>query len=157
MGTPQSRLIRLNAWIDAQFAGNVAAFCRYYGLGRSMASFIYQLTSGNRVFGEKAARKLEQDCGRPSGWLDLPLEDTDSQPIKYDAAMCARLPAADRRLIEDFINLILVRNESKNRQEHAAPEPKSALPNNSPPPRLPKKRVLNIDEKQRPAIKRRSA
>lgn len=119
MGTSESRLKRLQTWIDDQFAGNVAGFCRYYNLPKSMASFIYQLTGGNRQFGERAARKLEQATGRPEGWLDQVMVQDNSDPIQYDRALCRKLPVQERRLIEDFIGLVLTRNDLRERPVQA--------------------------------------
>jgi hypothetical protein len=103
---------RLREWIDQEFDGRVSAMCRYYQLPASAPSYISQLLSGHRVFGERAARKLETQCRRPAGWLDLnPDQTNDVDVIRFDRQRCAKLRVEDRELIEEFINLVLERND----------------------------------------------
>lgn len=160
MGTSESRLARLMAWIDEQFSGNVAGFCRYYNLKPATASFIYQLMGGGRQFGERAARTLEEACGRPAGWLDTPFEITTNDPINYDRALCAKLPARDRQLIEDFIKLVLTRNESRVKSVDSPQVGADQILSNGPggynsqpltkvnsPKPTPRKRVLDLNDK----------
>lgn len=167
MATPETRLARLQEWIDDQFAGNVAGFCRYYNLGRSMASFIYQLTAGSRTFGERAARSLEEATGRPLGWLDQPLVQDTSDPIQYDRALCRQLPVPERKLIEDFIVLVLTRNRLRDyfpiSRSVSLHSPEQEGRTNLEPGRSAigktnkRKRVLNLDEPASPPpAKRRS-
>lgn len=65
---------RLKEWIAQEYGGKVAEFVRRHNLPPSRESYISQLLSGYRNVGEKAARKLEDEGGKPRGWLDLPLE-----------------------------------------------------------------------------------
>lgn len=103
---------RLRMWVEKEFDGRVAALCKYYGLPDSSPSYLSQLLSGNRVFGERSARKLENQCGRPAGWLDVdPSKVEDVEVLKFDRQRCAKLRTDDRELIEAFINLVLDRSD----------------------------------------------
>jgi hypothetical protein len=104
------RVDNLKNWLD-NFEGKVASFCRYYQLPRSRASFLSQVLSGHRTLGEKAARKLEAETGRPVGWLDR--EQPKEQPLRYDVERVRELSKSNRKLIEDFIEFVLSRSELK--------------------------------------------
>lgn len=104
------RVDNLKNWLD-NFEGKVASFCRYYQLPRSRASFLSQVLSGHRTLGEKAARKLEAETGRPSGWLDT--VTPKEQPLRYDVERVRELSTSNRKLIEDFIEFVLNRSELK--------------------------------------------
>ncbi|WP_313453258.1 hypothetical protein [Stutzerimonas nitrititolerans] len=110
MNTDTHRVERLKLWLD-EFDGKIAAFCRHYGLSRTRASYLSQLLSGNRPLGERAARKLEAECNRPNGWLDM--SNSEPQKLKYDAARFGQLPQADRELVEGFIEFVLQRWERR--------------------------------------------
>lgn len=113
MDASEVRRNRLQAWVDEQFEGRVSAFCRYYGLADSMASYLSQLLGGHRNFGERAARKLEDHCKRPAGWLDVSPDVKEELPLlRYDKHLIAQLSVRDRELIEDFIALVVKRHES---------------------------------------------
>lgn len=112
MDASDVRKKRLKQWLDEQFDGNVAAFCRYYDLPRSITSYISQIMRGSRPFGERAARNLEEQCKRPAGWLDVVPDPTEEiQPLRYDPRIVARLPVDSRELIEDFIEMVVRRSE----------------------------------------------
>lgn len=112
MDASDVRKQRLQQWLNDQFEGNVAAFCRYYKLKRSTASYISQIMGGARPFGERAARNLETQCNRPVGWLDVvPTPTADVQPLRYDPQMIAKLSVDSRELIEDFIEMVIRREE----------------------------------------------
>lgn len=110
MNTDTHRVERLKLWLD-EFDGKIAAFCRHYGLSRTRASYLSQILSGNRPLGERAARKLEAECNRPSGWLDI--GDGEQQKLKYDVARFGQLPQEDKELIEGFIEFVLQRWERR--------------------------------------------
>lgn len=115
MEASKVRKQRLKQWIDEEFEGRVASFCRYYALPESNASYLSQLLSGHRSFGERAARKLEKACRRPAGWLDVsPVAAEEVPPIRFDKHMIAKLSVEERTLIEDFISLIVKRNEQSS-------------------------------------------
>lgn len=103
------RVARLQLWLN-EFDGKISLFCRNYGLPRTRSSYLSQIMSGNRSIGERAARKLEQECGRPQGWLDL--ETPQLQVLKYDTARVSQLPEPERHLIEGFIEFVLQRSEA---------------------------------------------
>lgn len=108
MTTETHRIERLKLWLD-EFDGKISAFCRHYGLSRTRASYLSQLMSGVRPLGERAARKLEKECNRPPGWLDI---DTKAQvALRYDEARFAQLSQADKELIEGFIEFVLARQD----------------------------------------------
>lgn len=112
------RVAKLRDWIAADFEGNVAAFVRYYKMQRSVASYISQLFSGHRAFGEKSARKIEVDTGKPVGWLDW-IEDTrtayaetvEPAVINYDRDRVSKLPMRERQKIEEFIEFVCQQNK----------------------------------------------
>lgn len=155
---------RLRNWIAEQFDGRIASLCRYYDLPPSMASYISQLLSGTRSFGERAARNLERKCRRPVGWLDAADEDHgQGLPINYDLKRCARLPVEDRELIEAFIGFVLQRHESRMlraRNKVSSSGADAAVPAPSAVPqrlrRVPRQ-VLNVNEKTKPRTQRRAA
>lgn len=107
------RVDRLRLWLS-EFDGRISAFCRAYGLPRTRASYLSQILSGNRPMGERAARKLEEECGRPNGWLDM--DAPVLQNLKYDVARVSQLSDAERGLIEGFIEFVLHRSEAGNLQ-----------------------------------------
>jgi len=72
MDINQIRRARLKDWIDAEYGGRTARFCQENKLPDSSESYLWQLLSGYRNIGEKAARKLETQGGKPAGWLDQP-------------------------------------------------------------------------------------
>lgn len=116
----ETRKKRLRRWIDDDFEGRVVAFVRYFELSPSMASYISQLFSGIRQFGEKAARQLEAKTRKPSGWLDWPEGEvrkyeaaTDPQLLKYDRAAVAKLPEEERAKISAFIAFTVKTWESR--------------------------------------------
>lgn len=112
MDSNEVRRMRLKNWIDTEFDGRVAALCRYYGLPSASASYLSQLLSGYRSFGERAARKLEAQCRRPSGWLDIsPSPAEEVEVLRFDRQRCAKLRIEDRELIEAFITLVLDRSD----------------------------------------------
>ncbi|HEX8590668.1 hypothetical protein [Pseudomonas sp.] len=102
------RTKRLRQWLG-EFDGSIAEFVRAYGLDKSKASYISQILGGHRPLGERAARKLEVDCGRPHGWLDV--EDDDAVDLRYDKQRFNQLNTDDRGLIEEFIDFVLKRSE----------------------------------------------
>lgn len=110
MDVETKRIARLRLWL-AEFDGKIANFCRAYNLPRTRASYLSQILSGNRPLGERAARKLEHECRRPTGWLDMGASET--QELHYDVARVAQLPDADRELIEGFIEFVLQRSERR--------------------------------------------
>lgn len=110
MDNSEHRLARLNEWLS-EFDGRVAGFCRHYRLPYSKASFLSQVLSGHRALGEKAARRLESECGRPAGWLDLRSESPI--PIRIDMPRVASLPDSDKKLIEDFVEFVMRRRETQ--------------------------------------------
>jgi hypothetical protein len=168
--TSDTRRARLRQWIDAQFDGKVANFVRHYSLAPSMASYLSQLLSGHRSFGERAARKIEGLCGRPSGWLDVTdsSEPDTRNALRYDSARCKALANDERELIEDFIALVLKRSESRrnavtNRTpllvEGAVVSPSAAVRENlrraaGRPPRG--KTLTGENDKQRPRQRQKS-
>lgn len=111
MDATDIRRERLKQWIQEEFDGRVASLCRYYDLPGSMASYLSQLLSGHRVFGERAARNLEQKCRRPVGWLDTSPKPEEVEVLRFDRQRCAKLKPEDRELIESFIVMILDRND----------------------------------------------
>lgn len=102
------RTKRLRQWLG-EFDGSIAEFVRNYGLDKSKASYISQILGGHRPLGERAARKLEEDCGRPAGWLDV--DDEEAVDLRYDKHRFNQLGTDDRGLIEDFIDFVLKRSE----------------------------------------------
>ena len=117
--TPR-RKAKLRAWIDREFEGNVAMFVRHYKLKPSMASYISQLFSGLRGFGEKSARNVERAAGKPDGWLDAEGDKLDEPVLKVqhilncDMDAVAKLPARYRETISDFIGYVLTRHSREN-------------------------------------------
>lgn len=108
MNKETHRVERLKVWLD-EFEGKISVFCRHYGLSRTRASYLSQILSGNRPLGEKAARKLESECNRPVGWLDL--GSAEPQHLRYDVARFSQLPQSDKELVEGFIEFVLQRRE----------------------------------------------
>jgi SOS-response transcriptional repressor LexA len=51
--------------------GQIASFARRHDLD---PNYVWQLLNGVRSFGEKAARKMENQIGLPRKWLDQPIE-----------------------------------------------------------------------------------
>lgn len=100
-------------WLD-EFDGKISAFCKHYGLSRTRASYLSQLLSGVRPLGERAARKLELECNRPSGWLDMGAKTP--QVLNYDVARFAQLPQTEKELIEGFIEFVLARHDRATAQ-----------------------------------------
>lgn len=101
------RVARLREWLD-EFEGSVARLCRHYGLEPGRRSFLAQVLSGHRTLGERAARKLEADCGMPAGWLDQQPVPS-ALPFECDMARVRALGVDDRKLIEEFIALVVDR------------------------------------------------
>lgn len=126
MDASEIRRTRLKSWIDTEFDGRVAALCRYYDLPSASASFLSQLLSGHRVFGERAARKLESQCNRPAGWLDLDERTENPDVLRFDRKRCAKLRVEDRELIEEFIAMILERNDRRSVKSFSEVRLKSA-------------------------------
>lgn len=157
MDASEIRRNRLQSWVDNQFGGKVIALVRNYELKESMASYLSQLLSGHRKFGERAARKLEEQCKRPPGWLDTEEQINEAAPaIRFDPELVAQLSTADRELIEDFIALVIQRNEISslgrlrmNATEITEPSPKLKNANLKP-----SRKSYSSDE-QTPPIKRR--
>lgn len=118
MDADTKRIARLRLWL-AEFDGKIANFCRAYNLPRTRASYLSQILSGNRPLGERAARKLEDECRRPTGWLDMGTEAP--QQLSYDVARVAQLPRADKELIEGFIEFVLQRSERRIVHSTSAP------------------------------------
>lgn len=117
MDANDARRQRLRDWIDADFDGRVSALCKHYGLPDSMASYLSQLLSKHRNFGERAARALEQKCGKPEGWLEgntVLVEDIPN-PLDVDLSVVAKLPVAERRKIEDFIAYVIAGHQKRER------------------------------------------
>lgn len=117
MTTETQRAERLKQWLD-EFDGKIANFCRQYNLTRARASYLSQVLSGSRKLGERAARKLEAECNRPAGWLDMGIDPV--QNLRYDAARVAQLPQGDRELVEGFIEFVLQRWERRSVQQVSA-------------------------------------
>ena len=112
----EARKSKLRNWIRNDFEGSVAAFVRNFGLPNSTASYISQLFSGNRNFGEKAARQLESQTGMPVGWFDEEVAKIVPPGIepplfRYDRSRAAKLPASERELVSAFIEFLVQRNE----------------------------------------------
>lgn len=127
--TETQRIERLKTWLD-EFDGKISAFCKHYGLSRTRASYLSQLLSGVRPLGERAARKLEQECNRPSGWLDMGAQKP--QALNYDVARFAQLSQTDKELIEGFIEFVLARHDRATAQSVKFP-PMDLTENFSPP------------------------
>ncbi|MCG9075389.1 S24 family peptidase [Laribacter hongkongensis] len=74
----QNRRARLRLWIDQHCAGSQAQFVSQTGINQGELSGLLRTKS----FGEKKARSLEGMVGMPSGWLDQPMVegDTDVRP-----------------------------------------------------------------------------
>lgn len=60
-------LMRLNSWSPADLARRV----------RKSDSYISQLLTGKKNFGEKSARSIEERCGKPRYWLDAVHDELD--------------------------------------------------------------------------------
>lgn len=71
-GILERRRQALKAWIDVDFRGAIVDFCRHHfgEKWRSQASYVSQILNGHRPLGERAARNLEHQCGKPPGFLD---------------------------------------------------------------------------------------
>lgn len=155
MSSDAHRLERLKQWLG-EHEGQVSRFCQHYRLDRNRYSFINQVLNGHRNLGEKAARKLEEQCGRPSGWLDEGGEKPTG--LRYDQARVSQLADGDRVLIEDFIEFVLKRSEKRTMSGESAlsaedslnatPESRSRIQASS--KRLPGKTSLNTHESTRP-------
>lgn len=111
---------RVRQWIDEHFEGNVAAFCRYYQMPKTTAAYLSQLFNGLRQFGEKAARKMEQQAGKPHGWLDWPdgvavkaVAKSEPPLFRYDRERVAALPERERQKIEDFITFVCEQHDAR--------------------------------------------
>ncbi|MHA0949528.1 hypothetical protein [Enterobacter ludwigii] len=48
-------------------------------------SYLSQLINGKASFGERAARRIENDYGMPAGYLDKQFYDPERPPRPYDA------------------------------------------------------------------------
>lgn len=75
------RRFRLKEWLAKEYGMKVAEFVRRHNLPPSRESYISQLLSGHRNIGEKAARKLEDEGGKPRGWLDLQPEEGGQETV----------------------------------------------------------------------------
>lgn len=149
------RTERLMTWIADEFQGNVAAFRRHHALKASMDSYIYQIVAGNRSFGERAARKLEQATGRPQGWLDGDAAPTgEPEVLTYDRRRVAKLPQAERQLIEDYIKLVLAKNEKASRGGVRVGVPTAAAPSDTAARPKPKKVAKAVPAKKATAGKK---
>lgn len=87
----------LKALIDEY--GSTAEFCRIFEKDESR---IRHLLNGQRTFGEKAARKLEEDCGLPDFYFDMGANDL--MPL---ATSFMRLNARDQKEILRMMELLL--------------------------------------------------
>lgn len=146
------RRARLKEWVDGEFAGRISDMCSYYMLPPSYQSYINQMLSGHRNIGERAARALETRCGRPQGWLDTVPTQEAPRALSFDETLVAKLPREDVELIEEFIGLIITRNERRTVQKRAktvlnfaAQSGNTNLHN----PRTESKRVLNGSRKRK--------
>lgn len=116
----EARIARLRAWINEDFGGKVAGFCRQFRLPPSTASYISQLFSGNRNFGEKAARQMEEQCGLPAGWFDQDVirespNRKETPLFLFDRDRVARLSERERELISTFVEFVVHRSEKNAR------------------------------------------
>lgn len=75
---------------------SVAAFARKYQVD---ATYMRQLLSKHRPFGEKAAKKLEHAMGKPDGWLSAP---EDAEPTVEIAGLMRLLTPEQRAQVIGF-------------------------------------------------------
>lgn len=87
--------------VISQYA-SVAAFARKHNVD---ATYMRQLLSKHRPFGEKAASKLEGAIGLPKGWLSV---DEDEQLVLEIASYIRRLPLDKRAQMLGFARGLLV-------------------------------------------------
>lgn len=166
MRSSDTRKQNLKAWLDAEFGGKIADFCRYYSLPSAFASYLSQILNGGKAFGERAARNLEQQTKRPSEWLDRIEDKAADQPVfNFDPKRAVRLSEEDKALIESFIGLVLQRHEASRlaqaRKRHAQRTDEVQDMAESEPALLttaPKQaRTLNINDRVRKAARKRSS
>jgi len=78
------RRARLALVIEETAKGNIAEFARAHGYSRSQISqFLSETYNDGRSIGERAARKIEEKVGAPSGWLDLELGEAEESKLKF--------------------------------------------------------------------------
>lgn len=115
MDVAQKRLANLRQAIGKR---TVTAFCREYGIDKSYVSHLF---NGRRVFGERAARKIEGLMGIPENTLDQEPLITQSEPRSLRPAGAVPLvpwervlaPASRRDETDDWLRCPLV-NVSHN-------------------------------------------
>lgn len=94
-----------NLFAEVEAAGGAAAFVRKYGLTRD-PSYFSQLKTSHRTLGEKAARRLEDECGWPEYYLDRE-PGTSGQPANDEVfQMIQEFPAEMRAALEDHIRTL---------------------------------------------------
>lgn len=82
MNIEETRRNQLSKLIQEKYK-NQAGFIRETGINQGELSAILR---GKKSFGEKKARKLEEDAGLPSGWLDQDLSESNALlPVNRDS------------------------------------------------------------------------
>jgi hypothetical protein len=90
MNEAQQEIRRQKLKREIEREESVAAFARKYAVD---ATYMRQLLSKHRPFGEKTAKKLEEVMGKPAGWLSV--DDQDDQILEV-AALMRRLSPIQR-------------------------------------------------------------
>lgn len=92
------RIERLRKLIDLEYDGIITNLipATTSKEKRSRSSYISQIQSGHRPFTEIAARRIEVDCNKPTGWLD---GSSDGALTKKEEASKKRV-ARLRKLID---------------------------------------------------------
>lgn len=74
----ETRKARLQKLVDDKFGGVRAAAARASGMTTQWMSDVF---NGRREFGEKMARKIEENLALPAGWLDKATGRTPAEDL----------------------------------------------------------------------------
>lgn len=116
------RKARLNELIDLAFAGNQLAFAKKTGIKAPQVNrWLSDTASDTRNITEASARKIEELCGKPRGWLD---HDESATPEEIATAfsggkeskrelltLVARLPDSETETLLPLVRSILAKYE----------------------------------------------
>lgn len=97
MDIKENRKLRLEELID-EF-GSAAEVARR---GNTAASYLSTLlsSSGGRKIGDEVARKIEVGCGKPKGWMDIPVGKNFSFSEDSSNSIPPLLSRSSRKLVQ---------------------------------------------------------
>lgn len=83
MDIQSTRRARLAQLIAERYNGSQAEFIEATTANQGEVSALLK----NKSFGEKKARKIEGECGVPTGWLDTPIGGEAEKPLPHLVAV----------------------------------------------------------------------